>query len=79
FWIALDPDVDGSALETWRHRTAETEVPQPPVQPAAIEGLKFNECLPTGLAERMLATRLADPDAVASALAVPIEVVRGTG
>lgn len=75
-WVALDPGVDASALEAWRLHAVDGGLRDAPVEPAAIEGLKFNECLPTPLAERMLATRLRDPDAVEAVLAAPITVVR---
>jgi ATP-dependent helicase Lhr and Lhr-like helicase len=44
----------------------------------AIDQLKFSTCLPRQLAERMLAVRLADPDAVAGILAQPLRVVAGS-
>lgn len=42
-----------------------------PVDRAAQDGLKFSACLPVGLAERVLATRLRDDDAVAWVSARP--------
>lgn len=48
---------------------------RPTVSPAAVSGLKFNECLPTALAQSTLAARLWDPHGVAAVLRAPIEVV----
>lgn len=47
----------------------------PPIDAAAVEGLKFSACLPEALSQRVLTRREADPEAVASCLAEPIGVV----
>lgn len=46
--------------------------------PAAVAGLKFNECLPLQLAMRTLAGRLADPSGIAHVLGGRVIQVRGT-
>lgn len=42
----------------------------------AIDQLKFSVCVPRRLAERMLAVRLSDPDAVVRILEQPLDMVR---
>jgi len=36
---------------------------------AAVDGLKFSQCLPSGLASEVVTRRLADPESTARALA----------
>jgi ATP-dependent Lhr-like helicase len=43
----------------------------------ALEGLKFEECLPRGLAERTLKRRIADQDGVVACLGEPVRAVAG--
>lgn len=49
----------------------------PSVEEAAIEGLKFSECLPKELALTMLAARLRDESAIRTVLSQPVRVVSG--
>jgi ATP-dependent Lhr-like helicase len=66
--ISLDPDTDLAEL---RAALAEADVEQivlaPWITSEAIDGLKFSECLPRQRAVELVARRLADPDAVATA------------
>lgn len=54
------------------HEVRETSVA---VEDAAIDGLKFSECLPRDLARDMLRTRLCDPPAVHDILEQPVRCV----
>jgi ATP-dependent helicase Lhr and Lhr-like helicase len=54
------------------HAARETSVA---VEDAAIDGLKFSECLPRDLARDMLRTRLCDPQAVHDILEQPVRCV----
>jgi ATP-dependent Lhr-like helicase len=54
------------------HEARETSVA---VEDAAIDGLKFSECLPRDLARDMLRTRLCDPQAVHDILEQPVRCV----
>jgi ATP-dependent Lhr-like helicase len=49
----------------------------PQVEEAALEGLKFSECLPTELALATLASRLRDEPAVRAILSQPARVING--
>jgi ATP-dependent Lhr-like helicase len=49
-------------------RDADADVFAPAVSEAARDGLKFSECLPTELADRVIRARLSDPIGVAEAL-----------
>ena len=50
----------------------------PPVEEAALEGLKFSQCLPKELALATLASRLRDDAAIRAVLAQRVRVVSGT-
>ena len=45
------------------------------VDERALEGLKFAECLPPGLATAVVRARLADPAGVADVLGNPVRTV----
>jgi ATP-dependent Lhr-like helicase len=47
----------------------------PDVDPAAVDGLKFSQCLPPGMAADVLRQRLADATAIAAALTDPVHCV----
>jgi ATP-dependent Lhr-like helicase len=47
------------------------------IEEAALEGLKFSQCLPDKLALDTLASRLRDEPAIRAALAQPLQVVCG--
>jgi ATP-dependent Lhr-like helicase len=64
-----------AAIAELRRRPVEQLLPS--VSPAAVTGLKFNECLPLQQAMRTLAGRLADPPGIAQVLNAPIVQVRG--
>ena len=50
--------------------TAPSEIDLAPwVTDAAVDGLKFSECLPFSMAKDVVARRLADPVSVAQAIA----------
>ena len=49
----------------------------PSIEAAALEGLKFCECLPEELALETLASRLQDIPAVRALLSQPVRVVSG--
>lgn len=75
-YVPLRPDVtkagaSASIAALKRRMLAEL---RPGVSPAAVTGLKFNECLPLPLAMRTLAERLRDDDAVAATLAKPVRL-----
>jgi ATP-dependent Lhr-like helicase len=53
-------------------RAAEPELLVPEVSAKAVEGLKFNVCLPDGLAHRVLQSRMMDVPAVQKVLAEPV-------
>jgi ATP-dependent Lhr-like helicase len=75
--IKIDRPLNQQVLETTRE-ALRIHPPQsvPPAQVAkAIEGLKFSACLPTPLAQTMLQTRLADPEAVSEVLRRPLQVL----
>jgi ATP-dependent helicase Lhr and Lhr-like helicase len=63
-----------NAIRALRRQPVETL--QPGVSPAAVTGLKFNECLPLDLALQTLAARLRDDDAVAAVLQMPLTSAR---
>ena len=67
--IALDP---GTTLEQLRQAISEaTKKPidlTPWLTTEAIDGLKFSDCLPTGLATEVITRRLADPQSTARTL-----------
>jgi ATP-dependent Lhr-like helicase len=50
---------------------------EPQVEEAALEGLKFSQCLPKELALAMLASRLRDEPAIRAVLSQPVRVVSG--
>jgi ATP-dependent Lhr-like helicase len=50
----------------------------PSVEESALEGLKFSQCLPRGLALATLASRLRDDQAIRAVLAQPFQVVSVT-
>jgi ATP-dependent Lhr-like helicase len=50
----------------------------PLVEEAAVEGLKFAQCLPRELALTVLATRLRDEPAIRAVLSQPVKVVIGS-
>lgn len=64
-----------AAMAELRRRPSDQLVPS--VSPAAVAGLKFNECLPVHLAMRTLAGRLADPAGIEQVLGGPVIQVRG--
>ncbi|AGA26312.1 DEAD/DEAH box helicase [Singulisphaera acidiphila] len=47
----------------------------PPADEQALDGLKFSECLPSGLASRVVQTRLSDIRGVAEVLERPMRIV----
>lgn len=47
----------------------------PPVSPAALDGLKFSECLPPAIGQRLLERWTSDPTGVAACLSEPIRTV----
>lgn len=47
----------------------------PEVSPKTLEGLKFNECLPQSLAERVLRQRMSDREGVRRVLAEPVVTI----
>jgi ATP-dependent Lhr-like helicase len=72
------PDRVGTVEEAIR-RLAEMDVLalEPQVEEAALEGLKFSQCLPKGLARVTLASRLRDVPAIRAPLSQPTRVVSG--
>jgi ATP-dependent Lhr-like helicase len=62
-----------NTIHAIRALDAETLVPE--VTTKAVEGLKFNACLPPELARRVLQRRMADGDAVRRVLAEPAQLV----
>jgi ATP-dependent Lhr-like helicase len=47
----------------------------PDIDPAAVEGLKFSQCLPPGMAVDIIRRRLADLTAVSAAIEEPVRTV----
>ena len=58
--------------EISRLRSLPLDSLRPSVSPAAVTGLKFNDCLPVDLAQQTLAARLWDPAAVDTIRQVPL-------
>jgi ATP-dependent Lhr-like helicase len=69
----LEPEVLDSALESLR--TTNPDEILPSVDDAALEGLKFADCLPPARAVSVLQARLSDPIAIRSLLSQPVHVV----
>jgi ATP-dependent helicase Lhr and Lhr-like helicase len=67
--VALDP---GATLEQLRQVISDATEKSidltPWVTAEAVDGLKFSECLPRGLATKVVTRRLADPESTAHAL-----------
>lgn len=65
-YIALDPSLDTAAVEAAIESLTVTGTDElrPTVDQAAVESLKFSECLPPLVAESMLKGRMRDVDAV---------------
>jgi ATP-dependent helicase Lhr and Lhr-like helicase len=51
--------------------------PLPVVDPQALDGLKFSDCLPPGIGLHVLGVRGQDPAAVAEVLAARVRLVSG--
>jgi ATP-dependent helicase Lhr and Lhr-like helicase len=73
FSIGLTPSVDVVALEVLRELASVAF--RSPVDDRAIEGLKFNECLPEEVAREALGRRLTDTAGVKCLLGQPVESV----
>ena len=56
---------------------ADASIMEPQVEEAALDGLKFSQCLPKELAQGTLASRLRDVTAVRTVLSQPMRVVSG--
>jgi ATP-dependent Lhr-like helicase len=61
----------------WRLAGTDVLAMEPQVEEAALEGLKFAECLPQDLALATLASRLRDGPAIRAVLGQPMRVVSG--
>jgi hypothetical protein len=70
--IAKLQDIERS-LETIRQH--DVAALRPAVDEAAIDGLKFSECLPNDLAKEMLERRLQEPEATRRILAERVRYV----
>ena len=70
---AIASRLKADAIQTIRKLEPETLVPE--VTTEAIEGFKFNDCLPPELAGRVLQLRMTDMDAVRRVLAEPAQLV----
>jgi ATP-dependent Lhr-like helicase len=70
---------DLSAAETAVRElgSRDTSLMTPAVDEAALEGLKFSECLPKNVALMMLASRLRDASAMRTVLSQPLRVISG--
>ncbi|MHB8973732.1 MAG: DEAD/DEAH box helicase [Pirellulaceae bacterium] len=73
FGTTLLPDELDRAIRELRSVNAADLVPA--IEPAAVEGLKFSECLPPGLAIQVLQSRTRDPVGVSTLLREPIRFV----
>ncbi len=67
-------DLDGLIADIRNQPAAEL---RPAIDPAAVATLKFADCVPPALAERMLQVRLRDADGTAAVLAEPTRIVVG--
>jgi len=82
---ALAITVEGAenvgSVEKAVRRLAEADASsmEPQVEAAALDGLKFSECLPKELALATLASRLGDQSAARAVLSQPLGVVSGVG
>ncbi len=64
--ITLDSPLPAGALDALRQRPVESM--RSPVSEKALEGLKFNQCLPEALAVKELAARMTDQQSVEATL-----------
>jgi ATP-dependent Lhr-like helicase len=74
FSIGLEADLPPVMLRKLCEK-AEAGALWSPVDERAVTGLKFNECLPPDVAERMLSLRMTDQSAIRAVLAQPFERV----
>jgi len=70
---AITPHEIERAIDALRQRDV-AEL-RPMIDEAAVDGLKFSECLPTNLAKKMLESRLREPEATRRILEKPIHFV----
>lgn len=67
FNIPLDREPSAAAFEALRDLAGKDEL-WTPVDDRAVDGLKFNQCLPPDVAERMLSRRMTDREAIRAVL-----------
>ena len=73
---------EGLALDEAERAIAAVRATQPAeilpdIDPAAVEGLKFSQCLPPGAAAEVVRRRLADLPAVSAVVDEPMRTVIG--
>jgi ATP-dependent Lhr-like helicase len=77
FSVPLDREPSAATFEALRDLAGKDAL-WTPVDDRAIDGLKFNQCLPREVAERMLSRRMTDREAIRVVLGQPLDrVVRG--
>ena len=77
FAVKFPPDQQVGLVEQEIQRLAHVDPRslQPAVSESARDELKFAECLPVELADRVIQERLGDPAAVSATLARPTRIV----
>jgi ATP-dependent Lhr-like helicase len=79
FVITIEAAEGGTAAEQAVRQLAGADASsmEPQIEEAALEGLKFSECLPKDVALATLASRLRDAMAIRAVLSQPLRVVSG--
>jgi ATP-dependent Lhr-like helicase len=77
-WVGLNPGTTAHAVRVALD-SASGHMPEPPVEPEALEGLKFSDCLPSELAYAVLRRRLVDADTWHRVIGEPVVAVHEDG